>query len=157
RSGNCSRTRVFTRHRRDARRWPAVRVIRGNLPIVRGLSSRLYPPPRPPVPECLDSELTAILPNRPTATTPGTPPNFRRWSGTQDDFPAALRGCGAAASDDPGLVEIVGAVTGAIDAPMPDGRGRTDLGEMAQMAAAESLTEVVGGRLAGRLFETAPE
>lgn len=73
-----------------------------------------------------------------------------------DDFAAALRTCGVAVSDEPGLLEVVGAVTDAIDARMPNCRGRTDLGEMAQMAAAETLSGVIGGRLNG-LFGTAPE
>jgi hypothetical protein len=73
-----------------------------------------------------------------------------------DDFAEALLACGVRVSGEPGLVEIVGAATTAIDAAMPGNRGRTDLGEMAQMAAAETLTAVVGGRLAG-LFGAAPE
>ncbi len=73
-----------------------------------------------------------------------------------DDFAAALRGCGLSVSDDPGLWEVVTATTEAIDRRMPNGRGRTDLGEMAQMAAAETLTAVVGGRLNG-LLGTDPE
>jgi hypothetical protein len=73
-----------------------------------------------------------------------------------DDFAAALRDCGLSVSNDPGLLELVGAVTDAIDRRMPNCRGRTDLGEMAQMAAAESLTEVIGGRLNG-LFGTDPD
>jgi hypothetical protein len=72
-----------------------------------------------------------------------------------DDFAAALRECGLSVPDEPGLLEVVAAVTGAIDATMPNCRGRTDLGEMAQMAAAETLTEVIGGRLQS-LFDTDP-
>jgi hypothetical protein len=72
-----------------------------------------------------------------------------------DDFAEGLRACGLAVSDAPGLLELVGAVTDAIDRRMPNCRGRTDLGEMAQMAAAETLTEVIGGRLDG-LFGTDP-
>ena len=74
-----------------------------------------------------------------------------------EDFAAALRNCGLKVSDSPGLMEIVGAVTEAIDAQMPNCKGRTDLGEMAQMAAVETLTQVIGGRLNGNLFGTTPE
>lgn len=73
-----------------------------------------------------------------------------------DNFAEALRACGLSVSDSPGLMEIVGALTDAIDAKMPNCRGRTDLGEMAQMAAAETLTEVIGGRTNG-LFGTTPD
>jgi hypothetical protein len=37
---------------------------------------------------------------------------------------------------------------------MPNNRGRSDLGEMAQMAAAETLTEVIGSRTRGLLGTT---
>jgi hypothetical protein len=72
------------------------------------------------------------------------------------DFRDALRGYGVVVSESPGLVEIVAAVTEAIDAKLPNNRGRTDLGEMGQMAAAETITEVLGGRTRG-LFGTTPE
>lgn len=72
------------------------------------------------------------------------------------DFAAALRECGVSVSDSPSLPEIVAAVSEAIDGKMPDNRGRTDLGEMAQMAAAETITDVIGGRSHG-LFGTAAE
>lgn len=72
------------------------------------------------------------------------------------DFSESLRGCGLAVSDSPGLMEIVGAVSDAIDARMPNCRGRSDLGEMAQMAAAETLTEVIGSRTKS-LFGTTPD
>jgi len=70
-----------------------------------------------------------------------------------DDFAIALRERGFAVSDSPGLMEIVGAVADAVDARMPNCKGRTDLGEMAQMAAVETLTEVIGERT-GNLFGT---
>jgi hypothetical protein len=73
-----------------------------------------------------------------------------------DNFAQALRDCGLSVSDSPGLMEIVGAVADAIDAKMPNCKGRTDLGEMAQMAAAETLTEVIGARTRS-LFGTTPE
>jgi hypothetical protein len=73
-----------------------------------------------------------------------------------NDFTRALRDCGLSVKDSPGLMEIVGAVTGAIDARMPNCKGRSDLGEMAQMAAAETLAEVIGTRTRS-LFGTTPE
>lgn len=72
------------------------------------------------------------------------------------NFVQALRDCGLSVSDCPGLMEVVGAVTDAIDAKLPNCNGRTDLGEMAQMAAAETLTEVIGGRTKS-LFGTTPD
>lgn len=72
-----------------------------------------------------------------------------------DDFPAALARLGVAVPAPPGLVGLVGAVSAAIDAAAPPGR-RTDLGEMAQAAAAEALTGVVGPRLPA-LFGADPE
>ena len=41
-------------------------------------------------------------------------------------------------SGSPGLLEVVGAFTGAVDAHL-HGSGRTDLAEMSQLAAAETL------------------
>ena len=73
-----------------------------------------------------------------------------------DDFAAALRGCRLDVTDSPGLLEVVGATADAIDARMPNCKGRTDLGEMAQTAATETLTRVVGTRLNG-LFGTGPQ
>lgn len=73
-----------------------------------------------------------------------------------EDFQAAMRERGVSLSDAPSLPEIVAAVTEAIDAKLPNNRGRTDLGEMAQMAAAETLTDVIGSRTRG-LFGTSPE
>jgi hypothetical protein len=59
-----------------------------------------------------------------------------------EDFAQALRDCGLSVSDSPGLMEIVGAVADAIDARMPNCKGRTDLGEMAQMAAGSWATRL---------------
>jgi hypothetical protein len=72
------------------------------------------------------------------------------------NFAAELRDRGVSVSDSPGLSEIVAAVSEAIDAKMPNNRGRTDLGEMAQMAASETITEVIGGRTNG-LFGTSAD
>lgn len=62
----------------------------------------------------------------------------------QQDFAAALRSIGVNVSSSPGLMELVGAVSDAIDARLPNNRGRTDLGEMAQMAVSETLAKVIG-------------
>lgn len=56
----------------------------------------------------------------------------------------------------PGLVELMGAFTDAVDSQMRRSGGRTDLGEMAQMAAAESLTGILGQRTQS-LFGTTAE
>jgi hypothetical protein len=63
------------------------------------------------------------------------------------EFANALRKAGLDISDSPGLMEIVGATSDAIDKRLKNNGGRTDLGEMAQMAASETITEIVGGRL----------
>jgi hypothetical protein len=63
-----------------------------------------------------------------------------------DDFAESLRKCGLNVSNDPSLMEIVGAVSDAIDTSLSNNRGRTDLGEMAQMSAAETITGVIGSR-----------
>lgn len=74
----------------------------------------------------------------------------------EGDFTAGLRGRGIDVSDSPGLMEIVGALSDAIDRRLANNGGRTDLGEMAQMAAAETLTQVVGERTRS-LFGTTSE
>jgi hypothetical protein len=63
-----------------------------------------------------------------------------------ENFAESLRQCGLNVPDAPGLMDIVGAMTEAIDARLPNNSGRTDLGELAQMAAAETITEVIGSR-----------
>ena len=73
----------------------------------------------------------------------------------QENFGAALRQAGLDVTDSPGLMELVGAVSDAIDARLSNNRGRTDLGEMAQMAASETLAKVIGER-AGSLYGVAP-
>lgn len=73
-----------------------------------------------------------------------------------DDFAAALRDRGISISEAPSLSELVAAVSDAIDGKMPNNRGRSDLGEMAQMAASETITRVIGERTNG-LFGATPE
>lgn len=71
-----------------------------------------------------------------------------------EDFAAALRQAGLNVPDAPGLMDVVGAFTEAIDARVPNGR-RSDLGEMAQVAAAETIIKAVGDRTPA-LFGVAP-
>ena len=59
------------------------------------------------------------------------------------NFVANLRQLGLEVSNAPSLLEVVGAFAGAVDAHISRSGGRTDLGEMAQMAAAETLTLVL--------------
>jgi hypothetical protein len=72
------------------------------------------------------------------------------------DFAMELQQIGVDVPADPTLVEVIVGVTEAIDRRLPNNRGRTDIGELAQMSAAETLSEYVGGRLQG-LFETTLE
>ena len=71
----------------------------------------------------------------------------------EKDFVARLRKLGLGVSDSPSLLEVVGAFTGAVDAHLRRTGGRTDLGEMAQMAASEALA-ALGTPANGNLFET---
>jgi hypothetical protein len=66
-----------------------------------------------------------------------------------------LKALGVTVDGAPGLAELVGAFTDAIDGQMRRTGGRTDFGEMAQMAAAETLTKILGER-SRSLFGTSP-
>jgi len=69
------------------------------------------------------------------------------------DFPLALRKIGIAVGDDPSLIDVCTAMMGAIDR-FTERRGvRTDYGEIAQLAAVESLQAVIGREL-DDLFST---
>jgi hypothetical protein len=70
-----------------------------------------------------------------------------------EDFVARLRKLGLGVSDAPSLLEVVGAFTGAVDDHLRRTGGRTDLGEMAQMAASEALV-ALGTPANASLFET---
>lgn len=72
------------------------------------------------------------------------------------DFAAALRRCGLDVPEGPCLVDISTALSAAVDAALPGGRGRTDLGEMAQNAAVETINAVVGTR-ATSLWGSGPD
>ena len=71
-------------------------------------------------------------------------------------FAANLRRLGLAVADQPSLIEVLGAFSGAVDRYAQKHGGRTDLGEMAQMAAVESLSAIVGPSLPS-LFGAGPE
>ena len=71
-----------------------------------------------------------------------------------DDFADRLRKLGLTVSDSPSLLEIAGGFTGAVDAHLRRTGGRSDLGEMAQMAASETLT-ALGTPANVALFEAA--
>jgi len=66
-----------------------------------------------------------------------------------------LRAIGISVDSAPGVMELVGAFTDAVDTQMRRAGGRSDLGEMAQMAAAETLTKLLGER-SRSLFGTSP-
>ena len=72
------------------------------------------------------------------------------------DFADDLRRLGLQAPDQPSLMDVVAAISGAVDRYAREQGGRTDLGEMAQMAAVESLSALVGPTLPS-LFEPNPE
>ncbi|MEL6499758.1 MAG: hypothetical protein AAFZ67_11470 [Planctomycetota bacterium] len=59
------------------------------------------------------------------------------------DFVEGLRSRGLDVPDHPSLPSILAAVSESIDAGMPNNRGRTDLGEIAQSAAAEAVNSLV--------------
>lgn len=65
----------------------------------------------------------------------------------QDNFSAELKKLGLQVSDRPTLIEVVTAMTEAVDRQVASRGGRTDLGEMAQLSAAESLNAVAGREL----------
>ncbi|MGZ8308953.1 MAG: hypothetical protein ACXWU0_03900, partial [Rhodoplanes sp.] len=71
-------------------------------------------------------------------------------------FAEDLRRLGLEVSDQPSLMDVAAAFSGAVDRYARQRGGRTDLGEMAQLAAVESLTATVGPTLPS-LFEPRPE
>lgn len=62
-------------------------------------------------------------------------------------FAQDLRRLGLVMPDQPSLLDVAAAFSGAVDRHARELGGRTDLGEMAQMAAVESLTTSVGPTL----------
>jgi hypothetical protein len=63
------------------------------------------------------------------------------------DFADTLKRLGLKVSASPSLFDVVGAFAEAVDRQSEKSGGRTDLGEMAQHAAAESLTALVSSEL----------
>jgi hypothetical protein len=74
----------------------------------------------------------------------------------QDDFPGELRKLGMNVGPAPTLAEIATAMMADIDRRVAITGGRTDLGEMAQLSAVESLSAVAGQELAD-LFGSSAE
>jgi hypothetical protein len=72
-----------------------------------------------------------------------------------EDFEAALSDCGVHVPANPGLLDLAAGFTNAIDTRLSNNRGRTDLGEMAQMAAVETLVGLLGERT-DNLFAVTP-
>jgi hypothetical protein len=72
------------------------------------------------------------------------------------DFVAELNNVGIRVSSAPTILELVGGFADAVDDHVRRTGGRTDLGEMAQMGATESLTSVLRERTTN-LFGTTPE
>jgi hypothetical protein len=73
------------------------------------------------------------------------------------DFSERLSELGLTVGTSPQLFEIIGAFSEAIDAHTRAVSQRSDLGEMAQLAAAESLSAIVGRSLPGLFGTTAEE
>lgn len=74
----------------------------------------------------------------------------------QDNFSDALRQIGIAVSEKPTLLEVVCGFTDAMDKHLSQTGERTDLGEMAQMAAVESLN-TLGLKPTRSFFNAEPE
>jgi hypothetical protein len=68
------------------------------------------------------------------------------------DFAGDLRRLGVEVGNHPSLMDVVAAISAAVDRHAREQEHRTDLGEMAQMAAVESLAALVGSGLPS-LFE----
>jgi hypothetical protein len=65
----------------------------------------------------------------------------------QENFASELRKLGLRVSDRPTLLEVAAAMTDAVDRHVGKAGRRTDLGEMAQLSAVESLNAVAGREL----------
>ena len=71
------------------------------------------------------------------------------------DFALELRRLGLLVGDSPTLLEVATAVSAAIDRHVAKQGGGTDLGEMAQLSAVESLTAIAGRELTDLFGEEA--
>ena len=67
-----------------------------------------------------------------------------------------LRSSGLDVSQSPTLMEVISGFSEAIDGTMANNGGRTDLGEMAQMAGSETIAEIIGAQTQN-LFGTTSE
>src|SRR6476646_4734657 len=72
------------------------------------------------------------------------------------EFCSELKKIGLLVSERPTLVEIAATMVDAVDRHVASTDGRTDLGEMAQLSAVESLNAVAGRELSD-LFGTTPD
>lgn len=73
-----------------------------------------------------------------------------------DDPRSACHELGGSLPPDAGLMGLAAAFSDAVDSRLANNAGRTDLGEMAQAAAVETLVSRLGDRVGG-LFDAAPE
>lgn len=73
-----------------------------------------------------------------------------------DDFASALRDLGVHVESAPSVAELGAALTQAIDRHALEQRNKSDLGEMAQLAAVQSLTGLLQSRVP-TLFGTTPD
>jgi len=73
-----------------------------------------------------------------------------------NDFVVALHAAGLAVPDQPGVFDLAAAFSEAVDRHLRLTHRRTDIGEMAEMAAVEALSSQLGERAAS-LFGTAPD
>jgi hypothetical protein len=74
----------------------------------------------------------------------------------KDDFGRALRELGLPVGSNPGLFDVVAAFSAAVDRSAREVGGRSDLGEMAQLSASETLASLAGRDLPG-LFGPTPD
>lgn len=74
----------------------------------------------------------------------------------EQDFAKALNAVGVPVPEGPSVFDVVGGFSEAVDSHLRAVGGRTDIAEMAQMAAAETLTALCSAE-SKRLFETTPE
>lgn len=74
-----------------------------------------------------------------------------------EDFADGLRRLGMEVSSSPSLLEVAGAFTGAVDAHLRRSGGRTDIGEMAEMAAAETITALAAPQTASLFGATSAD
>src|ERR1700730_7203954 len=75
----------------------------------------------------------------------------------QSNFANQLKRLGLEVSSKPTLLEIVGAVANAVDLHVRTRGNRSDLGEMAQHAAAETLASLAGRELPSLFGPTASD